>query len=164
MVDEIATSSFDGNAARDTLPPDPPESPPVPVASRPFATRAHIPSLSAVEDPPAIEELHKGFISDQRLADLLFQRRVMRVGRGLVEAEGRRYVLENAVRVVGRQDRQMSDPYGLAGTVEPFDELVRAGAQFTGRHMHLGSVVYRVERGVLALARDEQAVVDFVDD
>lgn len=155
MVDEVLTSSFDGNAARETLPPETPRAV-EPPESRPFAIRAAIPSWTEVDDETAQDELDRGFISDRRLADMLFERAMTRVGPGVVEVMGRRYVLHNAVRVVGRRESQMTDPYGLAGTVERLDELVRAGARFGGHDMQLGSIVYRVERGVTASA-DEPA-------
>jgi len=155
MVDTIPPASFDGNAARDTLPPEPATVTPPP-ASRPFAIRARVPSqqnvLGATEDHDA---LSGGFVTDRRLADLLFQKRVRRVGPGLIELDGRAYALHNAVRVIGRRGGRTSDPYGLMGTVESFDELVRAGARFNGGDMHLGSVVYRVERGVMTFCRDD---------
>ena len=151
MVDPIPPSPFDGNAARDTLPPDAPAvrvaPPPV---SRPFAVRARIPSVQAASERDE-DGLRAGFISDQRLADLLFRRVLKRVGPGVVEADGCRYALHNAVRVLGRHGSDTSDPYGLTSTVERFEELQRAGARFDRRVMHLGSAAYRVERGVVAV-------------
>lgn len=156
MVDTIPSTSFDGNAARDTLPPEPraeevDEAP----SSRPFAIRARVPldqSVEAIEEP----DWHGDFIADRELADMLFQKRVRRVGPGLIKRRQRIYALHNAVRIVGRCGGRTSDPYGLLGTVESFAELVRAGARFSGSDMHLGSVVYRVERGVMTFSRDDE--------
>lgn len=101
------------------------------------------------EDAP----LQSGFISEQRLADLLFRRCVTRVGPGVIAASGARYAIHEAVKVLGRVDGQ-SDPYGLAGAVESMAALTRAGGHLSGRTLTLGSASYRVERGVIAVARD----------
>ncbi len=160
MVDTIPPTSFDGNAARDTLPPEPPpavedraddRAP----SSRPFPIHVRMPrdvEVTAASEEP---DWRGDFIADRDLADMLFQKRVRRVGPGLIESCGRKYALHNAVRVVGRRGGRTSDPYGLLGTVESFAELVRAGARFNGCDMHLGSVVYRVERGVMTFPRDD---------
>jgi hypothetical protein len=100
------------------------------------------------------ETVHTGFIADWRLADLLFQRRLRRVGPGLVHADGKRYAIEIAVKILGRADG-VSDPYGLTGVAESMSELVRAGAEFSGHTMALGSATYDVERGVLAVLRED---------
>ncbi|MBW2456119.1 MAG: hypothetical protein JRI68_16490 [Deltaproteobacteria bacterium] len=102
-------------------------------------------------DGTDVSGLHTGFISEQRLADLLFHRRVRRVGPGVVESDGEGFVLCEAVRVLGRTDGD-SDPYGLTGVVESLYELMRAGATLTAEVMHLGSACYRIERGVIAMA------------
>ncbi len=104
-------------------------------------------------DPRAAAPLQSGFIGEQQLADLLFRRCVTRVGPGVVAAGGVRYAIHEAVKVIGRVDGQ-SDPYGLAGAVESMGELTRAGGHLSGRTLTLGSVRYRVERGVIAVARD----------
>lgn len=158
MVDTIPPTSFDGNAARDTLPPEPrAEVEEVAPSSRPLPIRARLPLREAAAALPTAErERHGDFIADRDLADMLFQKRVVRVGPGLIRDDGRTYALHSAVRVVGRRGGRTSDPYGLLGTVESFAELVRAGARFSGSDMHLGSVVYRVERGVMTFARDDQ--------
>jgi hypothetical protein len=102
--------------------------------------------------PVPADALETGFVPEQRLADLLFRKRVRRVGPGLVLSGGRGYQLCEAIRVIGRADGG-SDPYGLSGTVEAMAELVRAGASFAGATMRVGRTVYRVERGVLAVAQ-----------
>jgi hypothetical protein len=98
------------------------------------------------------EGVHSGFIPEQRLADLLFRRRIRRAGPGLIESDGRVYEIHEAVKVVGPGHGQ-SDPYGLTGAVEQLAELSRAGAVVGTRSMQLGSASYQVVRGVLAVAR-----------
>lgn len=99
-----------------------------------------------------LEGLCDGFISEERLADLLFQRRIQRAGRGVIVCDGRLYDLHEAVKVVGVEHGH-KDSYGLTGLVEQLDELLRAGANIGPRSMHLGSVTYQVVRGVIAVAR-----------
>ena len=94
-----------------------------------------------------------GFIAEQRLADLLFRRRIRRAGRGVITADGIVYDLYEGVRVVGPSHGQ-SDPYGLTGTVEHMTDLVRAGASLSAGSMHIGSASYQIVRGVIAVARD----------
>lgn len=111
------------------------------------------PSRPAGATPAGTAALATGFLGERELADMLFRREVRRVGRGVVESQGKGYLLYEAVRVLGRRDGG-SDPYGLTGTVEAREELVRAGARFAADTMVLGSASYRVERGVIAVARE----------
>lgn len=99
-----------------------------------------------------LEGLCNGFISEERLADLLFQRRIRRAGRGVLVCDGQAYDLHEAVRIVGVEHGH-KDSYGLTGVVEQLDELLRAGANVGPRSMHLGSVTYQIVRGVFAVAR-----------
>ena len=92
-----------------------------------------------------------GFLAEQRLADLLFRRRIRRAGRGMVLCDGRMYDLHGAVRVLGPTGSER-DPYGLTGLVERVDDLRQAGAVIGPATMALGSFTYRIERGVLAVA------------
>jgi hypothetical protein len=141
--------TFDGNTARQTpddhLEPEESGIMPAPrqAISRPLAAE------------PQGEALETGFISEQQLADLLFRRRVRRVGPGVVASGGRQFAIREAVRVVGRADGH-SDPYGLSGVVESMSDLVRAGAQLNGHMMLLGSVSYCIERGVVVVARESE--------
>jgi hypothetical protein len=99
--------------------------------------------------PAAADDLGGGFVPEQRLADLLFRKRLRRVGPGLVSCDGRSYRLCEAVRIVDCDD----DDSDLTGTVSPLADLLRAGATFSGRSMQLRGASYLVERGVLAMAQ-----------
>jgi hypothetical protein len=96
--------------------------------------------------------LEGGFLAEQRLADLLFRRRIRRAGQGLIESAGQIFEIHEAARIVGPCHGQ-SDPYGLTGVVEHLGELTRAGAVIGTRTMQLGSTSYQIVRGVLAHAR-----------
>ena len=109
-------------------------------------------AISRPLSAPRTEGLSNGFISEQRLADLLFRRRIRRAGRGMLICDGIMYDLHEAVRVVGAEHAH-SDPYGLLGSVERIEELRRAGAKIGPVIMHLGSATYQIQRGVLAVAR-----------
>jgi hypothetical protein len=102
------------------------------------------------------EAVCSGFLSEQRLADLLFRRRIQRAGRGMILCDGQLYHLHEAVQIRGPEHDQ-SDPYGLTGAVERVDELRRAGASIGPISMHLGAVTYQVVRGVIAIARGTDA-------
>ncbi len=112
----------------------------------------------AMQQQSAVEQsgsssagLQTGFVSEQRLADLLFRREARRIGPGLIACSGRGFALCEAVRVLACTDRGR-DPYGLVGTVERLEELLSAGASLRGTEMSLGRVCYRIERGVMALS------------
>lgn len=96
------------------------------------------------------DALSAGFISEQRLADMLFRRHIRRAGRGMILCDGKMYTLHEAVQILG-PEHDRSDPYGLSGVVERIDELRRAGATIGPKHMHLGSATYQVVRGVIAI-------------
>jgi hypothetical protein len=72
-----------------------------------------------------------------------------RVSTLLTLADGRRYVLRDAVRVIGRRNGD-TDPYGFTGRVEALRELVRRGAILSADALRLGPAVYDVEYGFLA--------------
>lgn len=97
------------------------------------------------------DALNSGFLSEQRLADLLFRRQIRRAGRGRLICDGKVYELHEAVQILGPEHNR-SDPYGLSGVVEHLSELRRAGASIGPKTMHLGSATYQVVRGVIAVA------------
>lgn len=74
-----------------------------------------------------------------------------RAGALLTAADGRRFVLQDAVRVLGRRNGD-TDPYGFTGRVDSLRELVRRGAIVSADTLRLGQAVYDVEHGAVALA------------
>lgn len=90
-----------------------------------------------------------GFVPDDQLTRLLASGRAERVGCVLRAGDGRRYLLEDALRVLGCTEER-TDPYGMIGTVESIGSLVRRGFMVTSSRIALNRVVYDVELGVLA--------------
>jgi hypothetical protein len=64
-------------------------------------------------------------------------------------ADGRRYLLRDAVRILGRRNGD-TDPYGLTGRVEAIRDILRRGAMVTADALRLGSSIYDLEYGFLA--------------
>jgi hypothetical protein len=90
-----------------------------------------------------------GFLPDELLASLLEGGQATRAGSVLHTRDGRTYLLEDGVRVIGRHDRD-TDPYGFTGLVESVGALVRRGFVVTAERIALNRVAYDVELGVIA--------------
>lgn len=90
-----------------------------------------------------------GFLPDELLDELLSGGHAERVGCLLQTRDGRRYVLEDAVRVLGCASGK-TDPYGITGMVESLGALVRRGFVVTVQRIALNRIAYDVEFGVLA--------------
>ena len=73
-----------------------------------------------------------------------------RVGGLLVTPDGRRFVLRDAIRVLGRRNGD-TDPYGFTGKVESIRELIRRGASVSADALRLGPAVYDIEYGFVAI-------------
>ena len=91
-----------------------------------------------------------GFVSEAVLDTWVRAGEVVRAGAILSVRGGRRYLLQDALRVLGRRDGGV-DPYGLTGRVESIRHLLRQGAIASADGIRIGSLVYDVEYGVLAL-------------
>lgn len=101
--------------------------------------------------PSAESYLRDGcFIAEADLAAWLRAGEIAREGVILTARDGRRFVLQEAVRVLGRNNGA-SDPYGFTGQVDSIRELVRKGATIAGDTLRLGPAAYDVEYGVTAL-------------
>jgi hypothetical protein len=90
-----------------------------------------------------------GFVPDELLTSLLDSGHASREGTVLLVDDGRSYIVEDAVRVLGCHERA-NDPYGFTGTVETVGTLVRRGFVVTSERIALNRVSYDVELGVLA--------------
>src|SRR5262249_39475446 len=68
-----------------------------------------------------------GFIADSSLDAWVRGGEAVRAGSLLTSSDGRRYVLRDAVRILGRCNGD-TDPYGFTGRVEAVRDLIREGA------------------------------------
>jgi hypothetical protein len=102
----------------------------------------------------------EGFVPDDLLASLLRAGHATREGALLEDREGRRYLLEDAVRVVGCRE-QDNDPYGYTGMVESIGTLLRRGFVVSAHRMAINRLSYDIELGVQVqpLALDEHTAV-----
>lgn len=91
-----------------------------------------------------------GFASDAQLASWLRNGAAVRAGAVLTTREGRRFMLQDALRILGLQSGEM-DPFGLTGRVDTIRQLLRQGALLSAERMRIGQHSYDVEYGVLAL-------------
>ena len=73
----------------------------------------------------------------------------MRAGAFLTLREGRRYILQDAARVLGRRNGE-TDPYGLTGKVESIRDFIKKGAIVTTDSIRVGPAIYDVDWGVIA--------------
>jgi hypothetical protein len=91
-----------------------------------------------------------GFASDSQLASWVRSGAAVRAGAVLTTREGRRFMLQDALRIIGLQSGDV-DPYGLTGRVDTIRQLLRQGALLSADRVRLGQLTYDVEYGVLAL-------------
>ena len=90
-----------------------------------------------------------GFVSDATLDGWLRAGHAVRAGAILSVRDGRRWLVQDALRVLGRRNGE-TDPYGLTGKVDSIRQLVRQGALVGGDGIRLGPAIYDVEYGVIA--------------
>lgn len=98
------------------------------------------------------------FLSDAKVERWTRSGAASRAGALLTTRDGRRYLLLDAVRILGRRNGE-SDPYGLTGRVESLREFVRQGATVSAYALRLGQAVYDIEHGLLATPYEPTAVV-----
>jgi hypothetical protein len=75
---------------------------------------------------------------------------VVRAGGSITTPDGGRYLLRDAIRILGRRDGD-ADPYGLTGRVECLRDLLRQGATISSDAVRFGPGVYDAELGFLAV-------------
>ncbi len=73
----------------------------------------------------------------------------VRAGGLLTVRDGRRFLLRDGVRVLGRRNGD-TDPYGFTGRVEAIRDFIRRGASISADALRLGPAVYDIEYGVVA--------------
>jgi len=89
-----------------------------------------------------------GFVSEAIADGWVRSGAATRAGALLTLSDGRRLVLRDAIRVLGRRNGD-TDPYGFTGRVDAIREMIRRGASLTADALKLGPAVYDVEFGVL---------------
>jgi len=125
--------------------------PPPTVASR-LDHQAHDGGSAPAGRPlPAVRVGEDAFISEATLDGWVRAGSAVRVGGLLTARDGRRFLLRDAVRVLGRRNGD-TDPYGFTGRVEAIRELIRRGAGISADALRLGPAVYDIEYGFLAVA------------
>jgi hypothetical protein len=71
----------------------------------------------------------------------------------LVAKDGRRFLLRDAVRVIGRRNGD-TDPYGFTGRVDAIREFIRQGATVSVDALRLGQAAYDLEYGFVVASAD----------
>jgi hypothetical protein len=112
------------------------------------------PSSKPPSIPPPAGSVRSRLTDDSFVAEALLDAwvrsgEVTRAGALLTTRDGRRFVLRDAVRVLGRRNGE-TDPYGLTGRIEALRDFIRQGASVSADGIRLGPAVYDVEFGVVA--------------
>lgn len=98
---------------------------------------------------PAVSIGEDAFVPDAKLERWLRAGAAVRTGTLLTTHDGRRFLLRDGVRIIGRRNGE-SDPYGLTGKVDSLRGLLRQGATVSASSVRLGPAVYDVEYGYVA--------------
>jgi hypothetical protein len=104
-------------------------------------------AMSPQPEPPALL-IADEFLSEARLSALLAGGDAVASGALLRTADGRRWMLREAVRVLGLHG-QDNDPYGITGTADTLRSLLARGFVMSSERIALGRRVYDVEYGYL---------------
>ena len=89
------------------------------------------------------------FVSEAAVDGWVRTGAAVRVGGVLAARDGRRFLLRDAIRVLGRRNGD-TDPYGFTGRVEAIRDLIRRGASISADALRLGPAVYDIEYGFIA--------------
>jgi hypothetical protein len=79
-----------------------------------------------------------------------------RRGALLTTTDGRRYVLAEGLRIIGRRSGE-NDPFGLTGRVDTLRGFLRRGAVLSASALRLARAVYDVEHGFLTTLQEVSA-------
>lgn len=116
---------------------------------------------SAGAEPTAVVRITEdAFVSDTKVDRWVRAGAALRAGALLTTRDGRRFLLRDAVRIIGRRNGD-SDPYGLTGKVEALREFVRQGATVSAHALRLAQVVYDIEHGSIATPYEPAPPVRF---
>lgn len=97
--------------------------------------------------PPALLLGAAGeFVAQGVLEGLLRAGEATRHGALLVLKDGRRFLLEDALRVLGRRTSE-TDPYGLIGRVLTLRDMLRRGAIVAADGARVGAAIYDIQLG-----------------
>jgi hypothetical protein len=119
----------------------PPAVPPARRDPAPTSPPAALPVIRIGED---------AFVSEITVDAWVRAGAAVRAGSLLTVHDGRRLLLRDAVRVLGRRNGD-TDPYGFTGRVDALRELIRRGASISLDALRLGPAVYDLEYGYLAV-------------
>ncbi len=100
-------------------------------------------------DTPSVCVGESGFVPDRVLEGWLRTGEATRAGATLTSRAGQRYLIRDALRVLGRRNGE-TDPYGFTGRVEALRDIIRQGAIVASDGLRLGAAIYDVEFGVIA--------------
>ncbi len=98
--------------------------------------------------PSAVRIGEDAFVSEQAVDGWVRTGAAVRAGGVLAAHDGRRFVLRDAVRVLGRRNGD-TDPYGFTGRVEAIRDFIRRGASISADALRLGPAVYDIEYGFI---------------
>ena len=115
--------------------------------------RPHSTVMSPQPEPPA-QWTPDEFVSEARLTALVVSGQAVRSGALLLTANGRRWMLREAVRVLGLIGQE-SDPYGITGTADTLRSLLGRGFVMSSERIALGRRAYDAEYGYLPQPLDD---------
>ena len=120
----------------------------------PALEASRVPLRSAPPAPlPTLRIGEDGFLSEPTVDGWVRTGAATRAGMLLTVHDGRRFLLRDAVRVLGRRNGD-TDPYGFTGRVEAVREMIRRGASISLDALRLGPAVYDLEYGFIAAPVD----------
>jgi hypothetical protein len=115
----------------------------------PMSSRPPTPPPSGVDTRSRVRIGDDGFVSDAVLDAWMRAGEVVRAGAVLSVRDGRRFLLQDALRILGLRNGEV-DLYGVTGRVDAIRNLLRQGALLSSDGVRIGSAIYDVEYGVLA--------------
>jgi len=114
------------------------------ISAPPTSARAPLPEIRVGED---------GFVAEATVDAWVRSGAAARTSCSLTTHDGRRFLLRDAVRVLGRRNGD-TDPYGFTGRVDALRDFIRRGASISPDALRLGQAVYDIEYGFVATPAD----------